>query len=134
MLTDHQPLFTILGSKTGVPPLAATRMQMWSLILAAYQYEIEYRKSAEHANADALSRLVQTSLEDQEEEEEVYLISYLEERPVTAQDIAAATWKDPVLARVYDFTLHGWPKRSMIHCCSLTFHESKNFLLTEAVC
>ena len=58
LLTDHQPLVTILESKTGVPQLAAAGMQRWSLILAAYQYEIEYRKSAEHANADALSRLV----------------------------------------------------------------------------
>ena len=96
MLTDHQPLVTILGPKTGVPPLAAARMQRWSLMLAAYQYEIEYRKSAEHANADAISRLVQASLEDKEEEEEVYLISYLEELLVTARDIAAATRKDPV--------------------------------------
>ena len=85
-------------------------MQRWSLMLAAYQYEIEYRKSAEHANADALSRLVQASLEEQEEEKEVYLISYLEELPVTARDIGATTRKDPVLARVYDFTLHGWPQ------------------------
>ena len=74
MLTDHQPLVTILGPKTGVPLLAAARMQRWSLILAAYQYEIEYRKSAEHANADALSKLVQASLEEQEEEEDGYLI------------------------------------------------------------
>ena len=110
LLTDHQPLVTILGPKTGVPPLAAARMQRWSLMLAAYQYAIEYRKSAEHAKADALSRLVQASLEEQEEEEEVYLISYLEELPVTARDIAAATRKDLVLARVYDFTLHGWPQ------------------------
>ena len=66
MLTDHQPLVTILGPKTGVPALAAARMQRWSLMLAAYQYEIEYRKSAEaDAEADALSRLVQTSLEEQ---------------------------------------------------------------------
>ena len=79
-------------------------------MLAAYQYEIEYRKSAEHANADALSRLVQASLEEQEEEKVVYLISYLEELPVTARDIGATTRKDPVLARVYDFTLHGWPQ------------------------
>ena len=43
LITDHQPLVTILGPKTGVPPLAAARMQRWSLILAAYQYEIEYR-------------------------------------------------------------------------------------------
>ena len=111
LITDHQPLVTILGPKTGVPPLAAARMQRWSLILAAYQYEIEYRNSAEHANADALSRLVPTSVDDQEEEEEeVYLISYLEELPVTARDIATATRKDPVLGRVYDFTLHGWPQ------------------------
>ena len=27
LLTDHQPLVTILGPKTGVPPLAAARMQ-----------------------------------------------------------------------------------------------------------
>ena len=82
-------------------------MQRWSLILSAYQFQIEYRKSAEHANADALSRLVQASFEEQEEEEEVYLISYLEELPVTAQNIATGTGKDPVLARVYDFNLHG---------------------------
>ena len=110
LLTDHQPLVTILGPKVGVPPLAAARMQRWSLILAAYQYEIEYRKSAEYVNADALSRLVQASLEEQEEEKEVYLISYLEELPVTARYIGATTRKDPVLARVYDFTLHGWPQ------------------------
>ena len=75
LLIVQQLLVTILGPKTGVPPLAAARMQRWSLILAAYQYEIEYRKPAEHANGDALSRLVQASLEEQEEEEEVqYLI------------------------------------------------------------
>ena len=43
LITDHQPLVSIFGSKTGVPPLSAARMQRWSLILAAYQYDIEYR-------------------------------------------------------------------------------------------
>ena len=65
MLTDHQPLVTILGPKTGLSPLATARMQRWSLSLAANQYEIEYRKYAQHANADAFSRLVQASLEEQ---------------------------------------------------------------------
>ena len=41
-------------------------MQRWSLILAAYQYEIEYGTSAEHVNVDVLSRLVPASLEQQE--------------------------------------------------------------------
>jgi len=68
LLTDNQPQFMILGPKTGVPLLVTARMQRWSLILAAYQYEIDYRKSAEHKNADALLRLVPASLEEQEEE------------------------------------------------------------------
>ena len=38
-------------------PLATARMQRWRLILAAHQYQIEYRKSAEHANADACQDL-----------------------------------------------------------------------------
>ena len=33
----------------------------------------------------------------------------MNELPVTARDIASATRRGPVLARVYDFTLHGWP-------------------------
>ena len=40
----------------------------------------------------------------------IFWISYLDELPVTAKDIASATRKDPVLACAYDFTLHGWPK------------------------
>uniref|UniRef100_H3AIK2 ribonuclease H n=1 Tax=Latimeria chalumnae TaxID=7897 RepID=H3AIK2_LATCH len=49
LVTDHKPLLKILGPKSGVSVLAAARLQKWSLILAAYQYE--------HGNADALSRL-----------------------------------------------------------------------------
>ena len=109
LITDHKPLVTILGPKTGVPTLAAARMQRWSLILAAYQYDIEYRKSGEHANADAMSRLVPLTKEDESETEQ-FMISYVDELPITAGDLASGTRKDPVLARVYDFTLHGWPQ------------------------
>ena len=42
LVTDHRPLRSILGPKTGVPPLAAVRMQRWSLLLSAYQY-IQHR-------------------------------------------------------------------------------------------
>ena len=55
--TDHKPLMTILGPKTGIPTLAAAHMQRWALTLLAYSYNIEYRKASENANADAMSRL-----------------------------------------------------------------------------
>ena len=57
LLTDHKPLVTILAPQTDVPTLAALRMQRWALILQAYQYDIEYRTSELHANADMLSHL-----------------------------------------------------------------------------
>lgn len=69
---------------------------------------MEYKKSAEHANADALSRLESGTAEDGLAN--IFWISYLDELPVTAKDIASATRKDPVLACAYDLTLHGWPK------------------------
>ena len=37
-ITDHKPLLTILGPKSGIPSIAAARMQRWSFILPAYQY------------------------------------------------------------------------------------------------
>ena len=35
--TDRQPLVTIFGPRTGVPTLAAARLQRWAIILSAYQ-------------------------------------------------------------------------------------------------
>lgn len=55
LITDHKPLVTILGPKTGIPTLAAARMQHWTVILSAYQYTIQYHHSGDHGNADALS-------------------------------------------------------------------------------
>ena len=48
LITDHKPLVTILGPKKGIPTLAAARLQRWALVLAAYQYDIEFRSTKEH--------------------------------------------------------------------------------------
>ena len=42
LMTDHKPLTYILGPKRGIPVLAASRLQRWSILLAAYSYDIEY--------------------------------------------------------------------------------------------
>ena len=68
LITDHKPLTTIFGPKTGIPPMAAARMQRWALYLSAFFYSIEYRRTDCHGNADGLSRLPlegkQTSIRD----------------------------------------------------------------------
>ena len=43
---------TILGPKTGIPSLAAVRLQRWAIVLSAYQYDIEFKRTA-HGNADS---------------------------------------------------------------------------------
>ena len=57
LITDHKPLTSILGPKKSVSAVAATRLQRWALLLAAYNYDIEFRSTKEHGNVDALSRL-----------------------------------------------------------------------------
>ncbi|XP_013403532.1 uncharacterized protein K02A2.6-like [Lingula anatina] len=110
LITDHLPLVKIFNSHTGIPSLAAARMQRWSLILSAYNYKIRYRKSADNASADCFSRLPNKNSEPSEDNEFViHCVSFTEELPVKASDISKATMKDPVLSRVYDFTLNGWP-------------------------
>ena len=55
LVTDHKPLTTLLGSKKSVPSLAAARLQRWALLLAAYSYDIEFKPTQQHGNADGLS-------------------------------------------------------------------------------
>lgn len=57
LVTDHQPFTTILGPKKGIPSVAAAQLQRWAILLSAYTYNIEFRNTAAHGNADALSRL-----------------------------------------------------------------------------
>ena len=57
LITDHQPLTSILGPKKGIPSLAATRLQRWAVLFSAYDYVIRYKSTHSHGNADGLSRL-----------------------------------------------------------------------------
>lgn len=112
LITDHKPLLAILGPKSTIPTLAALRMQRWALILMAYNYVIEYRQSAEHANADALSRLLSKDRDSTAEEGKDFYFSIMEDLPVKASDIAQGTSKVPMLSRVRELTLNGWPSHA----------------------
>ena len=108
LYTDHKALVTILGPKTAVPTLAVARMQRWAVILQAYSYQVEYRPSKEHGNADALSRLP-CNAPPLKEEAELFFFSDLKELPIDAKEISSETRRDPVLARLLNYTLSGWP-------------------------
>ena len=54
LVTDnsHCSVFWIL--KKGIPLLATVCLQKWATIFAAYQYDIEFKPTKDHANADGL--------------------------------------------------------------------------------
>ena len=82
LVTDHKPLLAILGPKAQVPALAAARMQRWAILLAGYDYELEFRCSKDHANADALSRLPcdkLTGAEPTELESDIYTVMLIDD-------------------------------------------------------
>ena len=109
LVTDHKPLVSLFGPKKAIPPLAAARLQRWAITLSAYSYEIEYKPTKLHANADSLSRLPLPSTETSEDLVNVFNVAQVEALPVTSLQVSAATKKDPQLSQVFRYTQSGWP-------------------------
>ena len=132
-VTDHKPLQAILGPKSAVPTLAAARMQRWALVLSAYDYDLAYRRSEEHSNADALSRLPCQDSSVAMEGEVYTLGAVREDFPILTVEIAQATLKDPLLCKVHQYTMNGWPET----CDDVElkpFHNRRNELSCEQGC
>ena len=112
MITDHKPLVSILNPDKGLPAVTAARLQRYAVLLAEHSFDIRYRKTDLHSNADALSRLpVEAENTDVEfDDVKEYVVHQLEQLPVTAATLRHETAKDPMLARVMQFAQTGWPE------------------------
>ena len=112
LLTDHQPLVSIFSPVKSLPVMTAARLQRYAMFLAGHNYEIVYRNTRQHCNADGLSRLPSESgpvADRGEEAVDVFYASLMEQLPLSARQITATTRKDPVLSRVLHAVQHGWP-------------------------
>ena len=72
----------IFGLKHAIPVLAA-HLQRWALILAAFDYDIQFVTSKQNAVADALSRLPMTNADTGEEDTFCIEQKLLESLPIT---------------------------------------------------
>ena len=109
---DHKPLQTLFSESKPISPMAAARIQRWSLTLSAYKYKFVYRPGNKMTNADALSRL---PLPDRPQgvprvPETIFLLECLDSSRVTSQQIGDWTRKDPILSKVLRHVNHGWPE------------------------
>ena len=134
LVTDHKPLTTILGPKKGIPPIAAARLQRWALTLSAYSYDIRFRRTSEHGNADGLSRLPlhHVTATGHYTEPAIFNLQQLRSLPVTAKKLAMATGTDSVLSRVYRYIIRGWPQE--VGASLSPYASKKNELTVEGGC
>ena len=117
LVTDHKPLVALFGPTKPIPALAANRLARWAFTLSQYDYKIEYRKTSNHGNADALSRLPAgaDAVFDREESNAdttlVCTINMINQQiaPPNANALKKETEKDPVLIEVSKATKKGWP-------------------------
>ena len=119
LLTDHKPLLSIFGSKVGVAAYSANRLR-WELVLLAYDFVIEYRRSTHFGQAGALSRLIASkNLPEDEDiviakiEQDVRAVQgdVIRHFPVTKEDIRRMTEEDPELELVVEaVNTRRWPK------------------------
>ena len=132
IVTDHKPLMAILGPKKAIPPLAAARLQRWALILAAYDYQLEFKPTEQHRNADGLSHLPLQKQMSQEYSSAASLfnINQIKALPITATTVHQATWKDPFVSKVLYYV--GQPKYQLHY--NPTSQGSMNYQLKLTVC
>ena len=118
--TDHKPLEELSNEKKEVPQQASPRVQQWALTLAAYEYKIAYKAGTTNANADALSRLPLSKMPESVPipGETILLLEHLDNTPINSQHIREWTRRNPVLSKVHQFTLNGWPH----HCQDVQLH------------
>ena len=133
LITDYKPLTTILGPKKGIPSLAAARLQRWALLLSAYEYEIRYKSTRDHCNADGLSRLPLPSVHHPtRREDSLFNVAQAQALPVTVRDIQKATRQDITLGRVFTYVQQGWPQQ--VPDALRPFKTRQNELGTENGC
>ena len=112
LVTDHQFLTRIFGSKSSGPPFASARLQRWAILLCGYDFDITFKNSADNANADFFKRFPLQSLADDEDldpDEKYVLATVTDELPITASEIADSTKTDSLLVKVNEYTSSGRP-------------------------
>ena len=79
-----------------------------------YQYDLEFRPTGQHTNADGFSRLPLSSTTAAAEElvmgATVLNVQQIQSLPVTAKNLKEETGRDTSLSKVLRYTQSGWPR------------------------
>ena len=87
------------------------RIKRWSLLLAAYNYTIEFIPGKENVYADYLPRKPIKGQPKPAEQVEVKVMFIEEDELINSKMVVLETNKDSIPNRVLDFTKSEWPER-----------------------
>ena len=112
LVTHHQPLLSILSPTKGMPSMTSARLQRYALFLSGMDFEITFRNTSRHANADALSLLPMEETYDKDADVidpmEAFHVSQEDAIPMSSAQVRLETQNDPVLSKAYTLTMDGW--------------------------
>lgn len=129
--TDAQCLRDLFNPKKGISPVAAARLQRWAIYLSMYDYEIKHKSGTRMGHVDALSRLPVEGKTDVDVEH-LNFINFGVDIPIESKDIEEGTRDDPILCKVYQYVLKGWP--SKVSPEFSPYFLKRNSLSTESNC
>ena len=109
LLTDHRPLMSIFHPEKGISVTTTASMQRYALFLSGYNYDISYKNTKAHGNADSLSRLPLPDCKPEEDNSvELMYIAQFDNMPITGDRVRQETSCDPIMSRVHEYVVSGW--------------------------
>ena len=131
IITDHKPLLQLLGEHKPVPVHTAARLQRYSLILASYNYKLEFWSTKFHVDADCMSRVPMTTTFDPP------LVNlncnfFSTVTNINQNAVKRLTQRHPLLSKVYRYIVSGWPDTT--DPSFTPFRTRKDELSTEDGC
>ena len=92
-------------------------------MLSAYQYDIEFKRTEAHGNADGLPGVGMD--ESTVADVDIFNIAQLEALPVTVEQLEQATRRDADLSQVCQYVQLGWPDVVPEHLKPYSFHRDE---------
>ncbi|XP_046145704.1 uncharacterized protein K02A2.6-like [Osmia bicornis bicornis] len=101
LYTDHQPLVQIFSPTKALPAYSAMRMQHYALFLQGFSFNIKYKNTKLHSNADGLSRLpVRNETDFEYDVVDAHELNSINTLPVTAEEIVKEIETDDKLHKI----------------------------------
>ena len=90
---DRRPLLSLLSGQKPTSVHTSARIGRWSLALSMFEYNLQFRNTTAHSNADALCclPLMETAQMTDTPPELVLLVDHFDSSPITADQIKDAT-------------------------------------------